>query len=224
MKIVFRGLVLEDTYRTKGMRRRMVEEVRAKGIKDERVLHALEKVPRHFFLDSSFIEYAYGDHPFSIGEGQTISQPYTVAFQSELLEVKPGLKVLEIGTGSGYQAAILAELGARVFTVERIHKLYLRARDLLTAMGYETIRCVYHDGTEGLPAYAPFDRIIVTAAASEIPQKLIDQLNDGGIMVVPVDAGCGTQIMKKITKEKNGQISASDFGYFRFVPLLKNKS
>ncbi|MCX7697488.1 MAG: protein-L-isoaspartate(D-aspartate) O-methyltransferase [Bacteroidales bacterium] len=223
MKVFFRGLVLEDTYRTKGLRRKLIEEIRSKGIKDEKVLEAMEKVPRHFFLDSSFIEFAYGDHPFSIGEGQTISQPYTVAYQTELLEVKPGMKVLEIGTGSGYQAAILAEMGARVFTIERIQKLYLKAKELLAAMGYHAIRCFYRDGTEGLSTYAPFDRIIVTAAASSIPDKLVDQLVEGGILVVPVDDGPGVQVMKKIVKEKNGQIMVQDFGYFRFVPLLKNK-
>lgn len=223
MKITYNGLILEDTYRTKGLRKKLVELLRSKGIKDNAVLQAIEKIPRHFFIDSAFLEFAYLDQPFPIGEGQTISQPYTVAFQTQLLEVKPRMKVLEIGTGSGYQAAVLHEIGAKVFTVERIHKLYIKAKSLLAAMGYDTIRCFYGDGTKGLPSFAPFDRILVTAAAPIIPQTLIDQLIVGGILVIPVNSSSQLQVMKKIIKTANDKIEIEDHGFFRFVPLLDNK-
>ncbi|MEZ5057809.1 MAG: protein-L-isoaspartate(D-aspartate) O-methyltransferase, partial [Saprospiraceae bacterium] len=175
-----------DTYRHKGMRRRLVESLSKKGIKDQRVLEAMTNVPRHYFMELAFQDWAYVDKPFPIGEDQTISQPYTVAYQSELLEIEPRMHVLEIGTGSGYQAAILAEMGARVFTVERQEALFKKASELLKDMGYGNIRCFWKDGWKGLPEYAPFDRIIVTAGAREIPKNLVQQLKVGGLMIIPV--------------------------------------
>jgi len=210
-----------DTYRHKGLRRKLAEEVRQKGINDERVIAAIERIPRHFFLDSSFVEFAYQDKPFPIGSGQTISQPYTVAFQTELLEVKKGEKVLEIGTGSGYQACVLLELGAKVFSIERHHSLYIKTKALLQNMGYNA-RLFYGDGYKGLPAYAPFDKILITAAAPEAPPDLLKQLKIGGMMVVPVGSG-GTQTMMRITKVDNDKYELSDFGQFRFVPMLGQK-
>jgi protein-L-isoaspartate(D-aspartate) O-methyltransferase len=211
-----------DSYRHKGMRKQLVDGIRRKGIKDENVLEAMNKIPRHLFLDSSFLEFAYEDKPFPIGSGQTISQPYTVAFQSQLLEVSKGLKVLEIGTGSGYQACVLEEIGAKVFSVERQKKLFDKTKKFLADLGYKA-KLFYGDGNKGLKAFAPFDRIIITAAAPEIADVLIDQLKPGGIMIVPLGAG-GIQSMTRIKKHKNGETSSGDFGDFRFVPLLKNKA
>ncbi len=211
-----------DTYRHKGMRKKLVDSIRRKGIKDERVLEALNTIPRHLFLDSSFLEYAYEDKPFPIGSGQTISQPYTVAFQSELLQVGPGMKVLEIGTGSGYQACVLAEIGARVFSVERQKKLYLKTKEFLKKMGYH-IRLFYGDGGKGVPAFAPYDRILITAAAPEIPETLVEQLKTGGLLVAPLGKG-GVQTMVRMKKENDGQLSMEEFGAFRFVPMLQNKA
>ena len=179
----------EDTYRHKGLRRKLVETVRSKGITDEKVLTALENIPRHFFLDSAFDEVAYEDKAFPIEAHQTISQPYTVAYQSQLLEIKPHEKVLEIGTGSCYQAAVLAELGAKVFTIERQKKLFETNKSFAWIKKYHNIKFFYGDGYEGLPTFAPFDKIIVTAAAPFIPPKLIDQLKKGGKMVIPVGEG-----------------------------------
>ena len=172
---------MEDNYRHKGLRRKLTENIRRKGIEDEAVLNAIDKIPRHLFLDSGFLEFAYQDKPFPIGSGQTISQPYTVAFQTELLEVKKGEKVLEIGTGSGYQACVLAEMGAKVFTVERQKKLYEKTKDLLPKLGYHTIKCFYGDGNKGAPSFAPFDKILITAAAPEVSGDLISQLKPGGL-------------------------------------------
>lgn len=211
-----------DTYRHKGLRKKLVEEVRSKGIHDEPVLSALEAVPRHFFLDSSFVEIAYQDKPFPIGSGQTISQPYTVAFQTELLQVQKGHKVLEIGTGSGYQACILEEMGSRVYSIERHHALFLKTKKLLEAMNYR-VKLFYGDGYKGLPAFAPFDRILVTAAAPVIPAALTDQLKPGGMLVLPLGAG-DTQVMTRIIKQADGSLEEKQFGYFRFVPLLANKA
>jgi protein-L-isoaspartate(D-aspartate) O-methyltransferase len=210
-----------DTYRHKGLRRKLSEEVRQKGIKDERIILAIETIPRHFFLDSSFVEFAYQDKPFPIGAGQTISQPYTVAFQTELLEIKKGEKVLEIGTGSGYQACVLLELGAKVFSIERHHSLYAKTKALLQKMGYNA-RLFYGDGYKGLPAYAPFDKILITAAAPQVPPGLLQQLKIGGMMVVPVGSG-GTQTMMRITKLDENKFDQEDFGHFRFVPMLGSK-
>ncbi|TVR41484.1 MAG: protein-L-isoaspartate(D-aspartate) O-methyltransferase [Bacteroidia bacterium] len=211
-----------DSYRHKGLRRKLVEEVRSKGIRDEKVLTALEAVPRHFFLDSSFVEIAYQDKPFPIGSGQTISQPYTVAYQTQLLNVEKGMKVLEVGTGSGYQACILEEMGARVYSIERHRSLYVKTRELMDKMNYK-VKLFYGDGYKGLPAFAPFDRILVTAAAPYIPEALIDQLKTGGLLVIPVGAG-DTQVMKRITKTDDEKTKEERFGYFRFVPMLGNKA
>ena len=211
-----------DTYRHKGLRRNLVEEVRAKGIRDDAVLTALENVPRHFFLDSSFVEIAYQDKPFPIGSGQTISQPYTVAFQTELLSVEKGMKVLEVGTGSGYQACILEEIGARVYSIERHHSLFLRTKKLLDKMNYKA-KLFYGDGYKGLPTFAPFDRILITAAAPEVPETLISQLKIGGMLVVPLGAG-DTQVMTRIIKTDEEKLEQQEFGYFRFVPMLRKKA
>jgi len=210
-----------DSYRHKGLRKKLAEEVRAKGIKDERIISAINTIPRHYFLDSSFVEFAYQDKPFPIGAGQTISQPYTVAFQTELLVLKKNEKVMEIGTGSGYQVCVLMELGARVFSIERQHELYVKAKTLLPLMGYNP-RLFYGDGYKGLPAFAPFDKILITAAAPEIPGELLKQLKIGGFLVVPVGPS-STQIMMRITKIADNQYSEEEFGFFRFVPLLGDK-
>lgn len=210
---------MEDTYWHKGMRRKLIESLREKGIRDERVLDAMERLPRHFFLEKAFEEKAYEDKAFPIGKEQTISQPYTVAYQTELLEVDARHKVLEIGTGSGYQAAVLALLGARVFTVERQEELYLRTRELLVQLGLKTIRCFFRDGTLGLPEFGPFDRILVTAGAEKIPQSLLDQLAPEGYLVIPV--GKDVQKMQRIRKDAEGHLHKEVFDTFRFVPFLK---
>lgn len=214
---------LEDTYRHKGMRQQLVKLLRTKGISDEAVLEAIDRVPRHFFLDSGFDQIAYEDRAFPIAEGQTISQPYTVAYQTQLLNIKPHDKVLEIGTGSVYQASVLAEMGARVFTIERQKKLYEANRNFVLKSKYPNIKFFYGDGFEGLPAYAPFDKIIITAAAPFIPSKLVDQLKPGGIMVLPLDDG-DHQRMLRLTKNKDESIVEDYFDYFTFVPMLSGKS
>lgn len=212
---------LVDTFRHKGLRKQLVETIRNKGISNERVLEALESVPRHYFFDSGFLEYAYEDKAFPIGEGQTISQPYTVAYQTELLDVHKGDKVLEVGTGSGYQAAILFSMGAKVFSVERQKPLYIKAKDLLGKIGY-MVKVHFGDGYNGLQAFAPFDRILVTAGAPYIPQKLIDQLKPGGKLVIPVNER-DSQIMTLVVKNQDSTIETSEHGYFKFVPLLGDK-
>jgi len=214
---------MEDNYRHKGLRQKLTENIRRKGIQDEGVLKAVNNIPRHLFLDSGFLEFAYQDKPFPIGSGQTISQPYTVAFQTELLEIKKGDKVLEIGTGSGYQACVLAEMGAKVFTVERQKKLYQKTKELLPKLGYRTIKCFYGDGNKGAPAFAPFDKILITAAAPEVSGDLISQLKPGGLLVVPYGSG-EVQQMIRLRKNANGEIEQEEFGSFRFVPMLKNKA
>jgi len=211
-----------DTYRHKGLRKKLVDEIRAKGIRDEQVLKAIEIIPRHLFLDSSFVEYAYQDKPFPIGAGQTISQPYTVAFQTELLQVARGDKVLEIGTGSGYQACVLLEMGARVYSIERHHSLYVKTRELLTRLSYAP-KLFYGDGYKGVPAFAPYDKILITAAAPVIPEALKQQLKMGGFIVVPFGGG-PTQVMKRLTKISEDDFREEDFGYFRFVPMLSDKA
>src|SRR6476620_7520536 len=195
----------EDTYRHKGLRKKLVETVRSKGITDEKVLEAIERIPRHFFLDSAFDEVAYEDKAFPIARQQTISQPYTVAYQSQLLEVKPFEKVLEIGTGSAYQACVLAELGAQVYTIERQKQLFDNNKQFTYLKKYPNIKLFYGDGYEGLPTYGPFDKVIITAAAPAIPQKLIDQLKTGGKMVVPVGEG-NVQRMLRLTKKAGGVV------------------
>ena len=208
-----------DSYKHKGLRKQLVDTIREKGIVDEEVLNAIGKIPRHLFLDSSFLEFAYQDKPFPIGSGQTISQPYTVAFQTELLEIKPGEKVLEIGTGSGYQACVLEELGAKVFTIERQKKLYLKSKKFLAELNYKA-KIFYGDGYKGLPAFAPFDKILITAGAPELPADLTSQLKTGGMIVVPLGRG-GIQVMARFIKEEDGSMRKEDHGTFRFVPLLK---
>jgi protein-L-isoaspartate(D-aspartate) O-methyltransferase len=210
---------MEDTFRHKGLRRKLVETVRSKGITDENVLNAINMVPRHLFMDSSFINFSYQDQAFPIGAGQTISQPYTVAFQTQLLEIKPNDKILEIGTGSGYQTAILLELGARVYTIERQRELFLKAQDLLGQLGYKP-HFFFGDGMEGKPAYGLYDKILITAAADEVPEKLLQQLRIGGIVVVPV-GGRFSQSMIKIVKESDTEYKKTSHGAFVFVPLLK---
>ena len=210
--------MLEDSYRHRGLRKKLVRTVESKGITDKNVLEALGKVPRHYFFDKAFLEHAYQDKAFPIGEGQTISQPFTVAFQTQLLDIRKGDKVLEIGTGSGYQACILMEMGAEVYTIEYIKKLYERTKKFLPSMGYKP-HFFCGDGTKGLPAFKPFDKIIITAAAPNVPQPLIDQLQIGGVMVIPV--GDSTlQRMIKVTKKTETKISKEYFDYFSFVPLV----
>lgn len=213
---------LVDSYRHQGLRKILVQNIRLKGISDAAVLNAIEKVPRHFFFDSSFLEYAYEDKPFPIGAGQTISQPYTVAFQSELLKVKKGDRILEIGTGSGYQACILAEMGAKVFTIERQKALFDKTSKLLPELGYPAIKTFYGDGYKGLTAFAPFDKIIVTAAAPYIPDPLTEQLKTGGILVIPV--GDEVQIMTTVVRKSAESLEKTEHGLFRFVPMLENKA
>lgn len=209
----------EDTYRHKGMRMQLVKLLQEKGITDEKVLQAITKIPRHYFMDSAFDKIAYEDRAFPIGEGQTISQPYTVAYQSQLLEVKPYEKALEIGTGSAYQATVLAEMGTQVFTIERQKKLFDSNKTFPLLKNYPNIKLFYGDGFEGLPTYAPFDKVIITAAAPFIPPKLIDQLKPGGKMIIPVDEG-SYQRMKRITKNEDGTVTEELFDSFSFVPML----
>ncbi len=209
-----------DTYLHKGLRRKLVETLRNKGIYDENVLKAMEHVPRHFFVSSGLDRLAYEDQALPIEDGQTISQPYTVAFQTQLLQVKPDIRILEIGTGSGYQAAILAEMGAKVYSIERIQRLHKNAHFVLNELGY-TCKLFLGDGYMGNAAYAPYDRIIVTAGAEEIPQMLIDQLAIGGRMVIPV--GTATQDMMLIVKNEDGTLNISKHGSFVFVLFVKGK-
>ncbi len=211
-----------DTYQHKGLRKKLVTQLREKGIKEEAVLQAIEKIPRHFFLDSAFDKIAYEDRAFPIGEGQTISQPYTVAYQSQLLQVKKGCKILEIGTGSIYQACVLAEMGARVFTIERQKKLFEKSKSFILKSSYPNIRFFYGDGFEGLPAFAPFDRVLITAAAPHVPPKLLAQLKTGGSMILPLDEG-DVQRMLRITKVSANELQEEYFDYFSFVPMLTGK-
>lgn len=210
-----------DTYRHKGMRQKLVDQIKGKGIEDERILKAIGKIPRHFFMDEAFVEKAYEDKAFPIGKGQTISQPYTVAFQTQLLRVGYGDKILEIGTGSGYQACVLAEMGANVYTIERHRSLSASAKKLLVHLGYK-VRCIYGDGFLGYPPFAPYDKILITAAAPEIPNALLEQLKVGGCMVVPKDEN-GKQRMLRITKTNVNDYTTEPFDYFQFVPMLKGK-
>jgi len=212
----------EDTYRHKGLRKKLTEGIRKKGITDERILEAINKIPRHFFLDSAFDDVAYEDRAFPIGEGQTISQPYTVAYQTYLLQVRSFDKVLEIGTGSVYQACVLAELGTQVYTIERQKKLFDTTKEFAFLKKYPNIKFFYGDGYEGLPTYAPFDKILITAAAPEIPPKLLEQLKAGGMMVLPLGAG-EVQQMKRVTKLENGVIREEVFDHFSFVPMVEGK-
>lgn len=213
---------IEDNYRHKGLRKKLVDLIRSKGITDEKLLDAINKIPRHFFLDSAFDDVAYEDRAFPIGEGQTISQPYTVAYQTQLLQVKPFEKILEIGTGSAYQACVLAELGTQVYTIERQKKLFESNKAFTHLKKYPGIKFFYGDGYEGLPTFAPFDKILITAAAPDIPLKLLDQLKPGGMMVIPVGVG-EIQQMKRITKLPNSAIKEEVFDNFSFVPMIEGK-
>src|SRR6187549_3259383 len=209
--------MIEDNYRQRGLRNKLVKKLAEKGIKDERVLAAIGKVPRHVFFENALLDHAYQDKAFPIGEGQTISQPYTVAFQTEKLEIRSGDKVLEIGTGSGYQACVLLEVGAKVYTIEYNRKLYERCKDFLPTLGYKPF-FFYGDGSKGLPAKAPYDKIIVTAGAPVVPTALTDQLVEGGILIIPV-GDREKQLMLRIRK-KNGKLVQEEFENFAFVPLL----
>jgi len=214
-----------DTFRHQGLRRKLVETIKEKGIKDEGVLKAIGKVPRHLFMDNAFVEFAYKDNAFPIAAGQTISQPYTVAYQSQLLQVKKGERILEVGTGSGYQACVLCEMGARVFSIERQAELFKKTKAFLPTIGYN-VKCFFGDGYAGLPTFAPFDKIIVTAGAPEIPQALVAQLKIGGIMIIPVNHTSfdGIQVMTSLTKIDDTDIEIKEWDTFRFVPLLQNKN
>ena len=210
-----------DSFKHKGLRNKLIEELSEKGIIDSGVLNAISKIPRHLFMDSGFIDHAYQDKAFPIGSGQTISQPFTVAFQTQLLEIKKGNKILEIGTGSGYQAAVLCEMGANVYTIERIRELYRKTSSFLPSINYYPKKMIYGDGYEGLEEEAPFDGIIVTAGASKIPEKLLLQLKVGGRMVVPI--GENVQKMVLYIKKSETNFEIKNFGDFQFVPMLKNR-
>lgn len=215
----------EDTYRHKGLRERLLKEIEEKGIRNTEVLNAMNAIPRHFFLDPAFDKIAYEDRAFPIGEDQTISQPYTVAYQTELLQVKPMDKILEIGTGSVYQSCVLAELGAKVFTIERKKELYRRSQLSfpLRDKYKDKIKFFFGDGYLGLPSYAPFDKIIITAAAPFIPEKLVQQLKPNGLMVLPLGESEDKQTMTRLTKHLDGSYNTEQFSDFVFVPMLKGK-
>ena len=210
---------MTDSFEAKGKRERLVAELRQKGITDKDVLTAINKVPRHLFLDAAFLNHAYVDKAFPISSGQTISQPFTVAFQTSLLKVKKRDKILEIGTGSGYQAAILAEMGVKVYTIERYREIFLKAQKTLTSMGYN-VDTFYGDGYAGKPQYGPFDGIIITAAAPDVPPELLSQLKTGGRMVVPV-GDSSSQIMTVVTRTGDESYEYTEHGAFAFVPMLK---
>jgi protein-L-isoaspartate(D-aspartate) O-methyltransferase len=214
----------EDTLRHQGLRNKLIAQLEAKGIKDPQVLTAMGKVPRHFFLDIGFDELAYTDRSFPIEAGQTISHPYTVAYQTELLQVSKWSKVLEVGTGSGYQAAVLAEMGAQVFTIERQSALFEQRKKFKWLMDtYRLIKFFYGDGYAGQPTFAPFDRVLITAGAPAVPEGLIPQLKVGGILVVPVGEG-DAQRMHRIVRVSASEIKQDVFDEFSFVPMLKGKS
>ena len=213
---------MKDTFKQQGKRRQLVESLKQKGIKDNSLLEAINRVPRHLFMESSFEDFAYQDKAFPIAEGQTISQPFTVAFQTELMQVKKGDKILEIGTGSGYQTAVLCELGAIVYSIERQQKLFKSTKRFLEKLGYRPKHLSFGDGYKGLPDYAPFDKIIVTAGAPFVPKPLIAQLKIGGRMVIPV--GEDPQIMTLFVRTAKDKFDKHTFGEFRFVPLLEDKN
>ena len=212
---------MRDTAKHQGLRNQLAELLKTKGITDERVLTAIRRIPRHLFIDSSFEAFAYQDKAFPIAAGQTISQPYTVAFQTQLLQVQPDDKILEIGTGSGYQTAVLYLMGAKVYSIERQLELYKRTSKLLPQLGYRPKIMTYGDGYKGMPHDAPFDKIIVTAGAPEIPQKLMAQLKIGGQLVIPV--GRDVQVMKMLIRKSATEFEQHEFGDFKFVPMLENK-
>ena len=210
---------MRDDFEASGKRQRLINELRQKGIADDNVLEAMSKIPRHLFIDTIFLSHAYVDKAFPIDSGQTISQPSTVAIQTTLLKVKEWDKILEIGTGSGYQSAVLAEMGAKVYTIERQRALYEKDQKTLKALGYKTIQFFYGDGYKGKPLYGPFDGIIITAAIKEIPQTLIDQLKVGGRLVAPIGQG-DSQIMTCMEKQADGSCISKTYGDCAFVPML----
>ena len=216
-------MITQDTYRHKGQRQKLVNLLQEEGISDQNVLAAINRMPRHYFFDPALESHAYENKAFQIGEGQTISHPYTVAFQSENLNLKKGEKVLEIGTGSGYQASILAELGSKVFSIERNQVLHRRSKKLLMDLGYNRVKCFFGDGYLGLPAFAPFDKIIVTAAAPAIPSKLKEQMKIGGLMVIPVGSE-NKQVMYKIIRKSESSFEEIALEEFKFVPMLPGKN
>lgn len=211
-----------DKTKHQGMRKRLVDTLQTKGIHDKRVLDAIGQIPRHLFMDSGFVSHAYEDKAFPIAAGQTISQPYTVAFQTQLLQVSQGQRVLEIGTGSGYQTAVLTLLGAEVYTIERQHALYRYSLKQLAALNYSPKKIIFGDGYKGLPESAPFDRILVTAGAEEVPKALLSQLTIGGRLVIPV--GVETQEMLLFVRTSALNFEKQKHGSFRFVPMLENKN
>lgn len=213
---------MKDSYRHKGLRQKLIQSLGEKGIQNNDVLEAMNRVPRHLFMDSSFINFSYADKAFPIAASQTISQPYTVAFQTELLDPKKHQKILEVGTGSGYQTAVLLELGTRVYTIERQKELYNVAMKTLKPLGYKA-SFHYGDGYEGIPPFSPFDRILVTAGATEVPKKLMEQLAIGGRMVIPVGDKFG-QKMILVVRETENDYTETIHGNFAFVPLLPGKS
>lgn len=210
-----------DTYRDQGLRRQLINEMRSLGIKDEGVLEAMSNIPRHWFLDRAFLEFAYDNKAFQIGAGQTISQPFTVAFQTELLEIKKGDKVLEIGTGSGYQTSVLVEMGAKVFSIERQKLLFTNAKRILTYLGYSP-NLFYGDGFKGKKGYAPYDKVIITCGAPFIPEELLRQMKIGGKMVIPLGEG-KTQQMLEIIKKSETDFVQIKHGDFSFVPMLASR-
>jgi len=213
---------MTDSYKYKGLRKRLTETIRSKGIKDEKILSAIMNIPRHLFMAKGFEERAYQDNAFPIASNQTISQPYTVAFQTSLLNIKANDKVLEVGTGSGYQAAVLLELGAKLYTIERQRELFLSSQVILNKLGYNPYS-YYNDGYAGLPTYAPFDKILITAGALKVPKELLKQLKIGGIMVAPIGSR-QSQDMLRITKISEIKFKQENLGKFVFVPMLKGKN
>jgi len=211
---------MNDTYRHKGLRSKLVSVLKEKGIVNPLVLDAIGKIPRHLFLDKAFEEWAYKDVAFPIGSEQTISQPYTVAYQSDLLQVSPRQKILEIGTGSGYQACVLSELKAKVYSIERQQALFIKTAEFLPTIGYGAIRTLFGDGYKGSPKFAPFDRILITASCENFPQELLGQLKIGGMMVVP-KGDQHQQIMYRITRVSENEYTEESFDKFAFVPFLK---
>lgn len=210
---------MNDTFKHKGLRRKLIDELQEKASFDNRILEAMMLIPRHLFLNSSFLQYAYQDKAFPIAAGQTISQPYTVAFQTQLLNPQKRDKILEIGTGSGYQTAVLSALGTRVFSIERQKELFVSAKEILKQLGY-TPTLFFGDGYKGLPSYAPYDGILVTCGAPFLPEKLVEQLKVGGRLVIPIGES-GAQVMYRFTKNEDGSLEQENFGDCAFVPMLE---